>query len=251
MRARAAKIVSAALLASGCVLGSVEAGSVRGTLTATAAWSPPAAAIVRLYLLSSTGRVSLERAIAGKVGFGVRFHFDVPDGRYLLDVDGGQGTAYRRELDVRGDVDLGALRIGPSDREGVVEISFSYVDDDARVILNGSEVMTWSIDGTHARKIPLRKGANEFEVRIFNKESYTGGLAFLGGHQAEGWSYGVRLVGPDGEAWSFSAGEERPAARGPRHGREFAVLRGTVVADPVSGRVSVVVDQDVWKRPRR
>ena len=129
-----------------------------------------------------------------------------------------------------------------------VQVFMSDVDDDLKFIVDGAEVAAWSKDGSTPRTISLGYGSHSIELRVFNQRSYTGGIAFLGGHIPEGWRYKCKVVDPDGrELVALSDGEDRPAESGPHFGREFTVARFSMDVS-TTGVVSVKnIDAAVWR----
>ena len=121
-------------------------------------------------------------------------------------------------------------------------------DDDALLIVNGEEVLSWNSDGSAARKIPLKLGSNEITLKIYNQHTFTGGVEGLGGHLPEGWNYRVKLILPDNNTYDLQDGEDRPVKDGPHHGKMFTVARIEVSLDSDTDSVRVLkLDKDVWK----
>ncbi len=125
---------------------------------------------------------------------------------------------------------------------------FTAADDDAVLLVNGEDVANWGNDHDAVKSVPLHGGANPFVVRVFNQRSYTGGIPGLGGHLPEGWNYAVSLHTEDGLTLaSFSDGENQPADNGPRHGKWFTVVRGSIDVDPATDAVRLTeVDARAW-----
>jgi hypothetical protein len=121
-------------------------------------------------------------------------------------------------------------------------------DDDAFVLVNGRDALSWSNNGSAPVSVPLDSGPNRITVKVYNQPTFTGGVEGLGGHKPEGWHYSLRLVLPTGEV-RLSGGEDVPAKDGPHHGALFTVATATIVVDPATGSVILrEQDQDVWKR---
>jgi|SRR5882724_1811736 len=125
---------------------------------------------------------------------------------------------------------------------------FTAADDDAVLTVNGEDATNWGNDHGAAKRVPLHGGPNPFVVRVFNQRSYTGGVPGLGGHLPEGWNYAVSLHTEDGLTLaSFSDGENQPADNGPRHGKWFTVVRGSIEVDATTDSIRLTeVDARVW-----
>jgi hypothetical protein len=122
-------------------------------------------------------------------------------------------------------------------------------DDDALIIANGEEVLSWNSDGSIARKIPLRLGSNEVTVKVYNQRTFTGGVEGLGGHLPEGWNYHIKLTLPDNSVHDLQDGEDRPVKDGPHHGKMFTVAKIELSLDADTDTVKISgLDKDVWKR---
>jgi hypothetical protein len=125
---------------------------------------------------------------------------------------------------------------------------FTGADDDAVLIVNGEDMTNWGNDHGNAKRVPLHGGKNPFVVRVFNQRSYTGGIPGLGGHLPEGWNYAISLHTDDGHTLaSFSDGENQPADNGPRHGKWFTVVRGSIDVDASIDSIRLTeVDARAW-----
>jgi hypothetical protein len=129
-----------------------------------------------------------------------------------------------------------------------ITAQIQFADDDAMIIVNGSDVTSWGNDGSSVKKIPVHAGFNPFLVRVFNQRSYTGGIQGLGGHLPEGWKFSV-VFGTDGgpPLATFGGNEDRPEDNGPRHGKWFTVVRGTIYVDEDTSEVRLTnVDAHAW-----
>jgi 3',5'-cyclic AMP phosphodiesterase CpdA len=82
-----------------------------------------------------------------------------------------------------------------------VKFMVRSIDDIIRIKVNGTIVHEGDI--TSWVPIKLNEGANKVDIEVFNKESYTGGIRILGGHQREGWNYDVTFKS-DGKEWQFA-----------------------------------------------
>jgi hypothetical protein len=125
---------------------------------------------------------------------------------------------------------------------------FTAADDDAVLIVNGEDATNWGNDHGTAKRVALHGGKNSFVVRVFNQRSYTGGIQGLGGHLPEGWNYAISLHTDDGHTLaSFSDGENQPADNGPRHGKWFTVVRGSIDVDVTTDSIRLAeVDARAW-----
>ena len=129
-----------------------------------------------------------------------------------------------------------------------VTLHFGVVDDNAVVTVDGQDVCS-DAGACNGREVPLRKGPHPVVVKVFNKDSYTGGFKELGGHQPEGWSYTFWLTDASNQELIRTTGSEnRPSDHGPRHGATFPVVTFTLVVDPHTGKVSVTNRNDhAWR----
>ena len=114
------------------------------------------------------------------------------------------------------------------------------VDDDATVLVNGQQVMSWNIDHTVSKNITLHGGANAIVVQVYNQRSYTGGIPFVGGHEPEGWRYSFNLRTSEGENLvNLGDGEDRPVDNGPHHGKLFTVATFQLHVDEFADAVTI------------
>ncbi|HYO76764.1 MAG TPA: caspase family protein [Thermoanaerobaculia bacterium] len=131
-----------------------------------------------------------------------------------------------------------------------MDAKIDIADDEALVVVDGTERMSYRFNGSKTRQLPLHGGENLFSIKIYNHRSFTGGLLpILGGREPKGWNYRAAFTLPGGETKTFDAGEETVDKDGPRHGRLFTAATFTVIVDDETGAVKVGdVDREVWKR---
>ena len=146
-------------------------------------------------------------------------------------------------------------------------------DDDALVLVNGEESLSWNQDGQTSKQLLLLSGDNSVVVKVYNQHTFTGGVDLSDvnpnlppgpGHLPEGWNYTFNLCnssdsvcdcadGGDGKVRNclrFSGGEDHPKKDGPHHGKLFSVARAVIHVDDQNGEVSLVdVDDKVWQKP--
>jgi len=48
-------------------------------------------------------------------------------------------------------------------------------DDDVYLSVNGAEILSWTRDGGHAKRVQLNTGRNEFTVDVYNQHTMTQG----------------------------------------------------------------------------
>jgi hypothetical protein len=122
-------------------------------------------------------------------------------------------------------------------------------DDDVFVFLNGTDSMSWGIDGRNEKQLDLRPGENHIVVKVYNQRTFTGGVEGLGGHLPEGWRYQFLVSAADGsKLLDLRAREDHPQKDGPRHGHIFTVATAALMVDD-DGALSVPeVDADAWTR---
>ena len=126
----------------------------------------------------------------------------------------------------------------------IVRARFEDVDDDALLVVNGEEALSWAQSGNQTKAIKLNKGRNAVAVKVFNQRSYTGGIPPLG-HKPEGWRYRFTLTEAGGRILvSAQDREDRPPDAGPRHGHLFTVATFVLVVGDASDQVEVV-DQNL------
>lgn len=115
------------------------------------------------------------------------------------------------------------------------------VDDDAVVLLNGQEVISWNVDRSSPISMQLREGTNLVEIKVYNQRSYTGGLPGFGGHFPEGWRYSFVLQTIDGKTLiDLSGREDRPTDNGPHHGKLFTVAAFQILVDEYTNALTIV-----------
>jgi hypothetical protein len=139
--------------------------------------------------------------------------------------------------------------------EALINLSSPYIvatirnaDDDVNIFVNGVLTASWHAYGSSPTRLVLRPGENDIEIRVFNQRSFTGGIPMFGGHQPEGWSYSVNIVGGGGQLIAdFGAREDRPDENGPRFGKEFTVARLKVIVDATGRILPISIDGNVWQ----
>ena len=123
-----------------------------------------------------------------------------------------------------------------------LKILIGEVDDRVMVYLDGNKVLeTKDRDGMTAT-LQLRGGEHALIVKVYNHESYTGGIEGMGGHKPEGWSYRIAFVNEEsGQSLGiFKDKEDRPKKKGPRHGKDFIVLTGSINVDKENGDITLL-----------
>jgi hypothetical protein len=124
--------------------------------------------------------------------------------------------------------------------QAYIEVTIANADDDLKIRVNGKTAVAWQTNGTTPQKIFLNSGANDLEIRVYNQRTFTGGIEALGGHQPEGWSYSVNFRNSNGtDLTSFQGGEDKPVKDGPHHGKEFTVIKASLVVDNITGEIKV------------
>jgi hypothetical protein len=113
------------------------------------------------------------------------------------------------------------------------------IDDDLYVMVDGNLICQWSVGQCNGRQILLKKGPHPVVVRVFNKQSYTGGFKQTGGHKPEGWYYHFSVDYRSVSLVELADREDRPEDQGPRHGKTFDVATFTLNVDPHTGAVEL------------
>ena len=135
-------------------------------------------------------------------------------------------------------------------RDGLTaQAKLQDVDDDAVVLVNGNEALSWNVDQQKEKPVPLKVGRNVVEVKVYNQRSYTGGIPPWG-HKPEGWRYRFTLRDGQGKDLLVLAdGENEPPDNGSRHGKLFTAASFEIVVDEYTNQLAVVnVDRRRWAR---
>ncbi|WP_371763806.1 caspase domain-containing protein [Massilia sp.] len=126
---------------------------------------------------------------------------------------------------------------------------FVDVDDDAILMANGVEALSWNLNGQSDKAIRLKSGENQLEVKIYNQRSYTGGIPPWG-HKPEGWHYTLLLSDSLGhQILKLQSGENEPPNNGSRHGHLFTAASFKILVDVHSPALNITdVDTQQWNR---
>jgi hypothetical protein len=117
-----------------------------------------------------------------------------------------------------------------------VRAKFENIDDNATLLVNGKEELTWDLNGSEEKRIPVQAGENKIEIRVYNQRSYTPGIIPLGGHRPEGWHYHLSVKSDSGlPLVTFDDGENEPPNNGSRHGHWFTAATFEILLDEYTG----------------
>jgi hypothetical protein len=133
-------------------------------------------------------------------------------------------------------------------RDGLTaQANLQDVDDDAVVLVNGDEALSWNVDQRIEKPIPLKVGRNVVEVKVYNQRSYTGGIPPWG-HKPEGWRYRFSLRDGQGKDLLVLADrEDEPPDNGRRHGKLFTAATFEIFVDEYTNQLVVAnVDRRKW-----
>ncbi|HEX8253872.1 MAG TPA: caspase family protein [Thermoanaerobaculia bacterium] len=129
-----------------------------------------------------------------------------------------------------------------------MDAQIEIADDEALVVVDGTERMSYRFSGSKTRQLPLHGGENLVSINIYNERT-PALLPILGGRASEGWNYKAAFTLPGGNMENFDDGEKTTPKDGPRYGRLFTAAKFTVVVDDEQGAVKVTDrDDEVWKR---
>ena len=172
---------------------------------------------------------------------------DLRAGTYLLEVEVEGQLAFRARIEVREPATKRDIALVTSESVPYVSIQILKAIDDAVVTINDVQVLRWGVDAGEIRRFALRQPRNTLEVIVNNKAAGGSGLPIFGSHPSAPWRYHVVIRTSDGEKLEFQYGQETAAEW--LLGKRFPALRGTLVVDEVSHKVSLVnVDRDLWKK---
>jgi hypothetical protein len=125
-----------------------------------------------------------------------------------------------------------------------IEAVITDGDDDVYLNVNGSEILSWTRDGGHAKRVQLNTGRNEFTVDVYNQHTMTPGLFRV----PEGWRYKLQLTlsaqvnlnpNPNPSIVLLGAEEDIPVLDGPHHGKRFRVVSGVLFVNSETAEVSL------------
>jgi hypothetical protein len=126
---------------------------------------------------------------------------------------------------------------------------FIDVDDDAILMANGKESLSWNLNGQSEKSIRLQAGENKLEVKVYNQRSYTGGIPPFG-HRPEGWHYTLLISNSLGrQILKLQSGEGEPPNNGNRHGHLFTAATFKILVDTHTSALNITdVDTQQWNR---
>lgn len=212
-----------------CVAQDSNSAQVEGTVRISDSEKMVSGAVVRLTPISGSPSGSVyfisETGVDGKYQIS-----QVPLGDYIFEVLAAKQLAYRGSISVNSEQQiLKNIMLTTAGARPTFQVSILDADDDVRVVLNGENILRWSAGGRSTVNVPLRPGGNHIEVYVYNKGSFTGGVAIFGGHKREGWRYSILFRLQNSRSINVHGQEDRPPPE--RHGKEFSVCQMDINID--------------------